>query len=140
MTSPAIPLTGFEWIATARIDAAKPSSSEREALALSDELIAEVEAANDILIGAALHNGNIPAPLKVWIDRIRRCPARRDVFRSRSRQKHEHKVVGRVSVNWDDCSFRQSRAVDRAMRHGLGRRQEFDTRQEIDCHPGRVLW
>lgn len=57
LTSPAIPLTGVEWIATARIDAAKPSSSEREALALSDELIAEVEAANVILIGAPLLNG-----------------------------------------------------------------------------------
>jgi hypothetical protein len=26
------------------------------------------------------------------------------------------------------------------MRHALGQRQEFDTRQEIDGHPGRVLW
>ena len=62
LTSPAISLTGVDWIAPVRIDAAKPSSSAREGVALSDEWIADVEAANVILIGRPLHNGNIRKP------------------------------------------------------------------------------
>ena len=41
---------------------------QRKTLALSDTLIAEIEAANTLIIGVALYNFSIPASLKLWID------------------------------------------------------------------------
>jgi FMN-dependent NADH-azoreductase len=42
----------------------------RKTLALSDTLIAEIEAADTLIIGVALYNFSIPASLKLWIDLI----------------------------------------------------------------------
>ena len=42
------------------------------ALAHSEELIAEVEAADVIVIGAPMYNFGVPASLKAWIDQIAR--------------------------------------------------------------------
>ena len=49
------------------------SAEERAALALSDELFAELEAADTLLIATATYNFNIPASLKAWIDQIARA-------------------------------------------------------------------
>ena len=46
--------------------------ADQEALALSDELIAELEAADVLVIGAPMYNFTIPATLKAWIDLIAR--------------------------------------------------------------------
>jgi FMN-dependent NADH-azoreductase len=49
-----------------------PSRSEEQtaALALSEELIDELEKADEYVIGVAMHNFSIPAVLKLWIDQI----------------------------------------------------------------------
>ncbi|MES2186254.1 MAG: NAD(P)H-dependent oxidoreductase [Pseudomonadota bacterium] len=39
-------------------------------LALSDQLIAEVEAADAIVIGTPMHNYTVPSCLKAWIDHV----------------------------------------------------------------------
>jgi FMN-dependent NADH-azoreductase len=39
-------------------------------LDLSDTLIAELEQADEVVIGVAMHNFSIPASLKLWIDQI----------------------------------------------------------------------
>ncbi|MGG1948592.1 NAD(P)H-dependent oxidoreductase [Trinickia sp. NRRL B-1857] len=46
------------------------SSAMKEALALSDELIAEVLAADQIVIATPVYNYNVPALLKAWVDHI----------------------------------------------------------------------
>ena len=42
----------------------------KEALALSDELVAELLSANEIAISTPVYNYNVPAVLKAWIDHI----------------------------------------------------------------------
>jgi len=46
------------------------TSSQREYLATSDELIAEVMAADLIVVGAPMYNFTVSAELKAWIDQV----------------------------------------------------------------------
>ncbi|MBB1253773.1 FMN-dependent NADH-azoreductase [Streptomyces alkaliterrae] len=43
---------------------------QREAYALNEELISELENADAILIGAPMYNYSIPSTLKAWLDRV----------------------------------------------------------------------
>jgi len=45
-------------------------AEQRAVLDLSDTLIAELEQADEVVIGVAMHNFSIPASLKLWIDQI----------------------------------------------------------------------
>ena len=49
------------------------TADQAEAVKLSDELIAEVEAADILVIGAPMHNFGISSALKTWIDHIARA-------------------------------------------------------------------
>ncbi len=49
------------------------TDAQNAALALSDELVAELQAADTIVIGSAMYNFSIPAVLKAWIDQIARA-------------------------------------------------------------------
>jgi FMN-dependent NADH-azoreductase len=53
----------------------KPAETvaERAALALSDALIAELEAADLIVIGAPMYNFGMPSTLKAWFDHVLRA-------------------------------------------------------------------
>lgn len=51
-------------------DTATHGAAESEATALSEELIAEIEAADDILIAVPMYNFGVPSALKAWIDQI----------------------------------------------------------------------
>jgi FMN-dependent NADH-azoreductase len=53
--------------------------AEREALAYSEELIAELEAARLVVIDSPMHNFTVPSALKAWIDHVVRP---RRTFRS----------------------------------------------------------
>lgn len=48
------------------------SDADNAALALSDEIVAEVQAADLIVISAAVYNFSIPSTLKAWIDHLAR--------------------------------------------------------------------
>jgi FMN-dependent NADH-azoreductase len=58
------------WIGSAFTPDAARTAEQKEALALSDELISELERADEYLIGVAMHNFSIPSVLKLWIDQI----------------------------------------------------------------------
>ncbi len=49
------------------------TTAERDIVAFADSLIAEVEAADTIVIGAPMYNFTIPTTLKAWIDHIARA-------------------------------------------------------------------
>ncbi len=49
------------------------TDAAREALALSDELIAELKAADLVVIGAPMYNFGIPSTLKTWFDHVLRA-------------------------------------------------------------------
>jgi FMN-dependent NADH-azoreductase len=60
-------LTGFATPAPQR------SPEQTTAVALSDALIAELQAADVVVIGVPMYNFGIPSPLKAWIDRVARA-------------------------------------------------------------------
>ena len=49
------------------------SDDQRQALALSDTLIAELNAADTIVIGLPVYNFGVPAALKAWVDLVARA-------------------------------------------------------------------
>ena len=49
------------------------TEAQKEALATSDTLVAELQAADTLVIGVAMYNFSIPASLKAWIDQNARA-------------------------------------------------------------------
>ena len=68
-----LPFLNEAWIAAAYTPEAQRSAAQRELLALSDQLIDEVLAADVILLGVPIHNFSMPAAFKAWIDQIARA-------------------------------------------------------------------
>ena len=68
-----LPPVSKAWTQGAYIPEADRTSEQREALRLSDELVAELKAADAIVIGAPVYNFTIPASLKLWIDQVCRA-------------------------------------------------------------------
>jgi FMN-dependent NADH-azoreductase len=60
------------WIGAAYTPDDSRTDEHKAALEFSDELIAELEAADEYVFGVAMHNFSIPATLKLWIDQIAR--------------------------------------------------------------------
>lgn len=65
-----IPYVGVPWITGVFLPADKQSPEMRRALEVSDELIAELFSADEILIGTPMYNFTVPANLKAWIDLV----------------------------------------------------------------------
>jgi FMN-dependent NADH-azoreductase len=59
-----------EWVAAAYTPAESRTAEQKAALAKSDELLAEVDAADELAIGVPMHNFNIPSLLKLWLDQV----------------------------------------------------------------------
>jgi len=68
-----LPLITDEWTQAVHTPEANLTPSQREVLAVSDELIQEVMEADTIVIGVPMYNFTIPAPLKGWIDQVVRA-------------------------------------------------------------------
>lgn len=69
----AIPSLDADWLAASWTPEDQRSDAQRETLVLSDSLIAELQAADTLVIGTPIYNFGIPAPLKAWIDQIARA-------------------------------------------------------------------
>ena len=65
-----LPYVGIPWITGIFLPADEHTSEMQRALAVSDELIAELLSADEILIGTPMYNFTVPANLKAWIDLI----------------------------------------------------------------------
>jgi FMN-dependent NADH-azoreductase len=65
-----IPYVDLPWITGAFTAPEEQTGDERDALKLSDELIDELFAADEIVISTPMYNFNVPAVLKAWIDHI----------------------------------------------------------------------
>ena len=65
-----LPFVDLPWIAGAYTPAEQHSPEMKTALSISDELIAELEAADHIVIGTPMYNFSTPAILKAYIDHI----------------------------------------------------------------------
>ena len=60
------------WVGAAYTPEEALTPEQKATLALSDTLIAELQQANEIVIGVAMHNFGVPSVLKLWIDQIAR--------------------------------------------------------------------
>ena len=65
-----LPFVDLPWIAGAYTPVEQHSPEMKKALELSDELIAELEKADHIVIGASMYNFNLPANLKAYFDQV----------------------------------------------------------------------
>ena len=66
------PLTfvDIQWIMGAYTPEDQRAPEHKNALALSDELIAELLSADEIVIGTPMYNFAVPAAFKAWIDHV----------------------------------------------------------------------
>ncbi len=71
--SAGLPLVSEDWMNANFTDEAERSEAQRETLAFSDSLVAELESADIIIISAPVYNFAIPASLKSWVDMIARA-------------------------------------------------------------------
>jgi FMN-dependent NADH-azoreductase len=60
------------WISAAFAHDGGRTTEHKATLALSDQMIAELEEADEYVIGAAMHNFTIPSVLKLWLDQVLR--------------------------------------------------------------------
>ena len=65
------PVNGL-WVGAAYTPEDARSLEQRETLAISDALIAELQRADEYVIGVPMHNFSIPSTLKLWIDQVAR--------------------------------------------------------------------
>lgn len=65
-----LPTVDGQWIEAAYADPMTRTQAQKQALRLSDELIAEARAASVWIIEAPMWNFGAPASLKAWIDQI----------------------------------------------------------------------
>lgn len=62
-----------DWIAGAFSPPEQHTDAHKQALALSDELVAEVLEADEIILATPMYNFAVPAALKAWIDHVVRA-------------------------------------------------------------------
>ena len=72
LNATSLPPISAEWIGAVHTAEEARSAEQKEVLALSDTLIAELERADQYVIGVPMHNFGVPAVLKLWIDQISR--------------------------------------------------------------------
>jgi FMN-dependent NADH-azoreductase len=65
-----IPYVDLPWIGGAFTPPDQHSAEHKAALKISDELIAELLGADEVVISTPMYNFNVPAVLKAWIDHI----------------------------------------------------------------------
>jgi FMN-dependent NADH-azoreductase len=72
LTAESMPHLSLPALAAAATPAETRSAADHQAAALADALIAEVEAAQVIVLAVPMYNFSIPSTLKAWIDHITR--------------------------------------------------------------------
>ncbi|HTH53489.1 MAG TPA: NAD(P)H-dependent oxidoreductase [Edaphobacter sp.] len=58
------------WVSAMFTPEGGRTPEQKAALTESDTLITEIESADEIVLGVAMHNFNIPSVLKLWIDQV----------------------------------------------------------------------
>ena len=70
-STPISPITA-EWIGAVYTPEEARTPQQKKLLSLSDSLLAELEQADEYVIGVPMHNFGVPSALKLWIDQIAR--------------------------------------------------------------------
>ena len=69
----ALPLIDETWVGANFTPADDRTPEQARTLALSDALVAEVQAADTLVIGLPIYNFGVPAALKAWVDLVARA-------------------------------------------------------------------
>src|SRR5271156_22187 len=72
LNATANPPVTAEWVGAAYTPEEARTPQQKEVLALSDTLFAELEQADEYVFGVPMHNFGVPSVLKLWIDQIAR--------------------------------------------------------------------
>ena len=67
-----LPFVSGTWASGTFTPEADRAPEQRAALALSDTLVAELQAADVVVIGMPIYNFTVPASLKAWMDQVAR--------------------------------------------------------------------
>jgi FMN-dependent NADH-azoreductase len=67
-----IPPISAEWVGAVYAQEAAHTPQQKQLLSLSDSLLAELEQADEYVVGVPMHNFGVPSVLKLWIDQITR--------------------------------------------------------------------
>lgn len=67
------PLLDADWIAANTTEPGARTATQRTVLAYSDQLVAELMAADVVILGVPVYNFGVPAALKAWIDLVARA-------------------------------------------------------------------
>ena len=67
-----IPPLSAEWVGAVYTPEEARTPQQKELLALSDTLLAELAQADEYVFGVPMHNFGVPSVLKLWIDQIAR--------------------------------------------------------------------
>ncbi len=70
LASSGLPFVTAPWLQAYFTPPADQSQAMRDELRLSDELVAELLAAEHLVISTPVYNYNVPASLKAWVDHI----------------------------------------------------------------------
>ena len=62
-----------EWVVASHTLESNRTPEQNAALTTSDQLIAELQAADEYVFGVSMHNFSIPSSLKLWIDQVARA-------------------------------------------------------------------
>ena len=68
-----LPLIDEDWVGANFTPADQRTDAQKDKLALSDDLVAELQAADTVVIGLPIYNFGVPAAFKAWIDQIARA-------------------------------------------------------------------
>ncbi len=69
-TQEKLPFVDLPWIGGAYTPVEKQSEQQQAAIKVSDDLVDELLAADELLITTPMYNFSIPASLKAWIDHV----------------------------------------------------------------------
>lgn len=67
------PLLDADWLSANFTEPQARDALQRATLALSDELVAELLAADVVVVGVPVYNFGVPAALKAWVDLVARA-------------------------------------------------------------------
>jgi len=73
LTTTDIPVIDGGWVAAAYTPEDARTAEQKEILRVSDLLIAELQKADEYVVGVPMHNFSIPSTLKLWIDQVMRA-------------------------------------------------------------------
>jgi FMN-dependent NADH-azoreductase len=73
LTTLDIPVVDGQWVTAAYTPEDARTAEQEKVLEVSESLIADLQRADEYVIGVPMHNFSIPSTLKLWIDQVMRA-------------------------------------------------------------------